>query len=110
MIKKYEGKINMVMGTAKQKVGALTGNKALERDGQYQKIKGVTQDATEGAKAVVRGASKEALKQSLKGRDVLVKEINASFDKANTLAQQSVREAGGKLEKALIHLHKRIKP
>ncbi|HEX4879230.1 MAG TPA: CsbD family protein [Limnobacter sp.] len=50
---KYEGKYNMAMGVTKQKIGELTGNKALVREGQFQKLKGATQDATHTAKQAV---------------------------------------------------------
>lgn len=108
-MKKYEGKMNMAMGVAKQKLGKLTGNKELEREGQYQKLKGATQDATESAKAVVRSASKTALKTGLKGRDAVVQELNATLGETNKAAQKGVRKAGDALEAGLIKAHKTVK-
>lgn len=58
MAGKYEGKFNMAMGVTKQKIGELTGNKQLQREGQFQKLKGATQDATESAKTVVKNTVK----------------------------------------------------
>lgn len=59
---KYEGKFNMAVGVAKQKIGELTGNKQLQREGQFQKLKGATQDATEGAKTAVKNTVKATSK------------------------------------------------
>ncbi|HEX4842093.1 MAG TPA: CsbD family protein [Limnobacter sp.] len=55
---KYEGKYNMAMGVTKQKIGELTGNKALAREGQFQKLKGATQDAAQTAKQAVKQVRK----------------------------------------------------
>lgn len=108
-MKKYEGKLNMAMGVTKQKLGELTGNRNLEREGQMQKIKGVTQDATENAKAVAKGVSQEVVKQSRKGAKKLVKDINQTFAQTNVKAQSTVREAGNKLEATLIKIHQLLK-
>ena len=62
MAGKYEGKINMAVGVTKQKIGELTGNKQLQREGQFQKLKGATQDATEGAKTAVKNTVKSTSK------------------------------------------------
>lgn len=59
---KYEGKFNMAVGVTKQKIGELTGNKQLQREGQFQKLKGATQDATEGAKTAVKNTVKSTSK------------------------------------------------
>ncbi|KYP10561.1 MAG: hypothetical protein A0129_12250 [Limnobacter sp. CACIAM 66H1] len=66
---KYEGKINMAMGVTKQKIGELTGNKKLQREGQFQKLKGATQDAAETAKTTVKSTGK-----------ALGKEVNKSLN------------------------------
>jgi uncharacterized protein YjbJ (UPF0337 family) len=65
---KYEGKINMAVGVTKQKIGELTGNKQLQREGQFQKQKGSTQDAAETAKTTVKSTGK-----------ALGKEVNKSL-------------------------------
>lgn len=65
---KYEGKINMAVGVTKQKIGELTGNKQLQREGQFQKLKGATQDAAETAKTTVKSTGK-----------ALGKEVNKSL-------------------------------
>lgn len=108
-MKKYEGKVNMAVGLAKQKLGELTGNKTLEREGQYQKLKGATQDTAENAKAVVRSASKTALKTSLKGRDAVVQELNSALSETNKAAQRGVKKAGDALEAGLVKAHKTVK-
>lgn len=64
MAGKYEGKINMAMGVTKQKIGELTGNKQLQREGQFQKLKGATQDAAETTKATVKSTG-EALRKEV---------------------------------------------
>ena len=68
MAGKYEGKFNMAVGVTKQKIGELTGNKQLQREGQFQKLKGATQDATEGAKTAIKNTVKS-------GSQILEKEL-----------------------------------
>lgn len=58
MAGKFEGKMNIAVGATKQQLGKITGNKKLQREGQFQKLKGTTQDATEGAKVAVKGTGK----------------------------------------------------
>jgi len=74
---KYEGKINMAVGVTKQKIGELTGNKQLQREGQFQKLKGATQDATEGAKTAVKNTVKSASK-------TLEKEMNKGLNQVRS--------------------------
>ncbi|MCR2745805.1 CsbD family protein [Limnobacter parvus] len=64
---KYEGKLNIALGVTKQKLGQLTGNKKLQREGQFQKLKGATQDATEGAKVAVKNTGKTIEKELNRG-------------------------------------------
>lgn len=77
MAGKYEGKINMAVGVTKQKIGELTGNKQLQREGQFQKLKGATQDATEGAKTAVKNTVKSASK-------TLEKEMNKGLNQVRS--------------------------
>ncbi|WP_370260650.1 CsbD family protein [Limnobacter sp.] len=75
MPNKYEGKYNMAMGVTKQKIGELTGNKALAREGQFQKIKGATQDATQTAKNKVEQMRRSVNASTQAGLDTLKKKI-----------------------------------
>lgn len=56
MAHKFEGKKNMLVGLTKEKLGEWTGNKTLKREGQFQKVKGATQDTTEKAKTSLKKA------------------------------------------------------
>lgn len=64
VVHKFEGKKNMLLGLTKEKLGELTGNKTLKREGQFQKVKGATQDAAENAKTTLKKAVQTVEKQA----------------------------------------------
>ena len=60
---RIKGTINEILGSAKQKVGELTGNSHLQVEGIVQQVKGDLENALGHAKDAVREANHEASEQ-----------------------------------------------